>query len=201
MPDDDLWTRLDCLEGLVTRADGIELAKHASSVPPAQAIVEVGSYKGKSTSFLAHGALAGFGALVFAVDAWDSPGNVTGRFGFAEPETFETFQAQIEQAGVSDHVTALKGHSSAAALLWPLYEKALPIGLLFIDADHAASSVRGDFHAWRPHLAPGATVIFDDIDTQRNPGVHVVVDELCAAGELTFIEKPVDTKLAVCVRP
>lgn len=164
----------DELEGLITAEVGDTLSIYAAQVPADQAIVEVGSYKGKSTCYLAAGAKSGAGAKVYAVDAWDTAGNVTGRFGFAEPSTREAFERQVRSARLWSRVVPLQGFSTDIAAEW----SGPPVGLLFIDADHAEHNVRADFRAWEPHLAPGATVIFDDVDTARNPGVRVVVDEV-----------------------
>jgi hypothetical protein len=162
------------LEGLVPEEVCNTLYDLASCVPPDQAIVEIGSYKGKSTCFLAAGAKNGLGARVWAVDPWDLNGNITGRFGFAEARTREMFRHQVEEAGLSDHITAIRGFSIAVAKTWD----GPPIGLLYVDGDHREAAVRGDWNAWQPHLVEGATVVFDDLDTPKNPGVRVVVDEL-----------------------
>lgn len=162
------------LEGLVPDEVCKTLYDLASVVPPDQAIVEIGSYKGKSTCFLAAGAQNGAGARVWAVDPWDLHGNVTGRFGFAEATTRQAFGRQIDAAGLRDRITAIRGFSVNVARKW----SGPPIGLLYIDGDHREAAVRADWKAWKRHLAEGATVVFDDLDTPKNPGVRVVVDEL-----------------------
>lgn len=166
--------RLASLSGLVSPEVGEALARHASLVPEDEAIVEVGSFKGKSTCYLAAGSKAGLGAKVFAVDPWDSPGNVTGRFGFAEPSTRETFDEQIRSMRFVSRVTARQGFSVDVAKEWggPW------IGLLFIDGDHSEQAVRADFQAWKPNLRDGTTVVFDDYLSPRNPGVKAAVDSL-----------------------
>lgn len=174
---DDLVDRLDALEGLIPRDVGVVLAGYAADVPADLAVVEVGSYKGKSGCFLAAGAKAGHGAHVWCVDAWDTDGNVTGRFGFADPATFTAFEAQVRKMRYTQRITPLKGFSADVAATWA----GPAVGLLYIDADHNAHNVRADFKAWEPHLAPDAVVVFDDLDTKRNPGVRVVVDELRVA--------------------
>lgn len=166
---------LSGLEGLISDEVGLKLAELAGSVPGTEAIVEIGSYKGKSTSFLAAGAIEGNGALVFAVDPWDTPGNAGGRFGFDKRETREAFFRQIKRAGVADQIVARQGFSRKIAATWKL-----PVGLLYIDGSHIEADVRADWQAWSPHLAPGAVVAFDDYRTERNPGVTRVVNGLIA---------------------
>jgi predicted O-methyltransferase YrrM len=165
---------LSSLEGLIPDAVGERLAELASFVPPEQAIVEIGSYKGKSTSYLATGAMNGLRAAVHAVDPWDTPGNAGGRFGFDRPDTFKAFQAQIARAGVLGWVTPHKGFSADVAKAWT----GPRIGLLYVDGSHTEADVAKDWAAWSPRLAPGAVVAFDDYETKNNPGVARVVNRL-----------------------
>lgn len=162
------------LQGLITDDIGAVLRELAAQVPADQAIVEIGSYKGMSTAYLALGAKNGFGAPVFAVDPWDLPGNVYGKHGYSAPIVREEFETQLRAARVWGQVTPVKAFSTDAARDWT----GSPIGLLFIDGDHQERSVRADVEAWTPYLAPGHVLAFDDIDTKRNPGVRRVVDTL-----------------------
>lgn len=166
--------KLEELEGLCPPDVCRTLYTLALSVPSDQAIVEIGSFKGQSTCWLAAGGRDGRGACVWAVDPWDLRGNVTGRFGFADPRTRETFQRQVVDAGLADRITAIRAFSVKAAAAW----EGPPIGLLYIDGDHSERAVRADWQSWSPHLAADAIVVFDDLDTPKNPGVRVVVDEL-----------------------
>lgn len=199
------FTELDCLDGLVSDADGRVLTLLALQVPARQVIVEVGSFKGKSSCYMATGASEALNNVpVIAVDAWDTAGNVTGRFGYADPATHLAFIEQVERMGFThgEEIISVKGFSADVAREWTA--RGLPddpIGLLFIDGDHGEENVRRDFLAFRSRLAEAAWVAFDDIDTARNPGVRVVVDELVDRGDLLFIGKPEGTKLAVCARP
>lgn len=166
--------RLAALSGLVSPEVGQALARLAAQVPEDEAIVEVGSFRGKSTCYLAAGAKSGNGAKVWAVDPWDTPGNVTGRFGFAEPSTRQTFDAQVKSMRLSPRITPLQGFSSDVARGW----SGPDVGMLFIDGDHSAASVLGDFVAWQPHLANRAVVVFDDYLSERSRGVKEAVDVL-----------------------
>lgn len=175
----------DEMSGLLAAGNGEELRRLAALVPDDEAIVEVGSYRGQSTAFLASGST---GAKVFAVDPWDLDGNVSGRFGFAEKSTRNLFEYQLRAARLWSRVTPVQGFSIDVAADW----KGPQVGLLFIDGDHSENAVRADVAAWTPHLADGATVAFDDYNTPRNPGVKAVVDAL---GWPTVFA---GTSLAVC---
>lgn len=166
------------LSGLITLEVGAALRDLAARVPTHLAIVEIGSYKGMSTAHLAQGAKEGQGAHVWAVDPWDLPGNVYGKHGYSAPIVREEFERQLRAMRLWSRVTPVRAFSIDAAADW----KGPEVGLVYIDADHAEKSVRADVHAWIPHLAEGHVIAFDDLDTPRNPGVRVVVEELVATG-------------------
>ena len=65
-----LAEKLAALEGLISPAVGKELARLAFLTAPEKAIVEIGSYRGKSTCYLASGAVSQF------VDRYDIPAHV-----------------------------------------------------------------------------------------------------------------------------
>jgi predicted O-methyltransferase YrrM len=175
--------------GLLNPGIGDALHDLATEVPANQAIVEIGSYKGKSTAYLAAGSKAGQGVPVYAVDPWDLPGNIAGKHGFTDPEVREAFEKQLRALRLWSRVTPIRAFSTDAAHAWdgPL------VGLLFIDGDHDEESVRADLEAWVPHLAPSHVVAFDDYATRRNPGVRAVVDTLVG-----YRVKIVAEHLAVC---
>jgi hypothetical protein len=193
----EVIARLAALEGLIPEAVGLKLADLAAKVPEHQAIVEIGSYKGKSTCYLAAGSEAGGLASVFAVDPWDTPGNPGGRFGFDQAATHAAFQRQVVLMGYHLVISPLKGFSRDVAKRWGQGRR--PIGLLYIDGSHTEADVRADLSAWSPFLAAGAVVAFDDYRTERNPGVAKVVDPLRAAGHWRWEEGP--TPLVVAYLP
>lgn len=175
--------KLAALPGLIPDGQGVMLAKYAAQVPPSSTIVEIGSYKGKSTCYLAYGA-GRHGAKVWAIDPWYLPGNVDGVHGFAQKGTRDLFDLAVKSMGYADRIFALQSFSVDAAQYYTV-----PVGLLYIDGNHREAAVREDFEVWKRHLIPGAYVIFDDLDTPRNPGVRVVVDEVVATQDYQWWKK------------
>ena len=170
--------KLEALSGLIPHDEGLALADLAAAAPATEAIVELGSFKGKSTAYLAAGAKRGDGARVWAVEPHDLPGNVYGKHGYSAPEVRAAFEAQLRSVRLWSSVEYVQAFSWVAAESWD----GPPVGLLFIDGDHAEDAIRRDLAAWERHLAPHAVVAFDDLDTPKNPGVRVVVDDLVAGG-------------------
>lgn len=193
------FATLDSLEGLIGPDHGRILHDLAASVRADLAIVEIGSYKGKSTAYLAAGAAAGYGAPVYAVDPWDlqelpppGPGPATAirraaiKYGFNQTSTREQFHRQLATAGVTRNVTPIRGYSAAVAAGY----EGPPIGLLYVDGDHTETGVAADLNAWWPHLANPATVVFDDYQSHpANAGVRVVVDRLADLVDLEFADR------------
>lgn len=183
---------LETLDGLISAEVGELLHNHAAVVPASNAIVELGSYKGKSTAYLARGAIIGYGAPVLAVDAWSEEvsawrNRVLERLPSA---TYHEFLDQLKRAGVQKQVTPVRSMTTLAAEMWgESIGNGNPVGLLYIDGDHHFEAVMADFRAWRPHLSDDALIIFDDYDTDTNPGVLAAVSALAENGEITNVEK------------
>lgn len=57
------------------------------------------------------------------------------------------------------------------------------VELLFVDSSHERDPTLAEIAAWRPALAPGALVVFDDYGHPGFPGVAEAVAELGARGE------------------
>ncbi len=59
-----------------------------------------------------------------------------------------------------------------------------PVDLLYIDSSHERQPTIDEVHAWRPALAPGAAIVFDDFGHPDYPGVKAAVDELGLDGRV-----------------
>ncbi len=100
--------------------------------------MEIGSYKGKSTCYLASATIHN----VYAVDPWDLTGNVNGRFGFAQASTREAFDLQTKPY---PNIIPVQGFAVKVAESF-----AMPVGLLYVDGDHSEQAVYNDVLAWLP---------------------------------------------------
>jgi predicted O-methyltransferase YrrM len=59
-----------------------------------------------------------------------------------------------------------------------------PVDVLYIDSSHERQPTIDEVHAWRPALAPGAAIVFDDYGHPDYPGVREAVQELGLDGHL-----------------
>jgi predicted O-methyltransferase YrrM len=158
------------VEGMVSDAEAAKLMKLAAGVPEDVCIVEVGSYRGRSTCALAIGAE---GARVYAIEPHESfAGVLGGSFG---PPDRRAFFENLLRVGVVEKVRLVNLSAEVVCKGWTL-----PIGLLWIDGDHTEEGVRRDFGAFEPFLRPGGVVAFHDA---RDPegGPAKLIEELLAS--------------------
>lgn len=126
-------------------------------------IVEVGSWKGKSTIWLARGSEAGARVPIFAVDPHTGSPELRELFG-DRIWTLPEFEENIERAGVGDLVFPLVTASEEAAA-----DFSRPVELLFIDGAHDVASVRGDIDVWLPWVVEGGVVAMHDTGRDQEP--------------------------------
>lgn len=149
------FREVERIRGWCSIAEGDLLYRLARSVDPTLAIVEIGSYQGKSTCYLA---LGSEGAPVFAVDLWSLHRRVP-RYRTAGRH----FRRNVKRVGVADRIVPIRGFSVEVGKSW----KGPEIGLLYIDGCHSTPAVIADFKAWQKHLAAGAVVAFHDYHMKR----------------------------------
>lgn len=141
-------------------------------------VVEIGSWQGYSTSFLARAVKDSGNGSFFAIDHFR--GNVGKedryRVGAADLSDLRAnFERNMRQLGVWDAVHLLDMPDDDAAER--LHGRT--VRFLFIDGDHSRSGVEKDIRLFFPLLHPGAIVVFDDF-APRFPGLLEAVDDLLA---------------------
>jgi predicted O-methyltransferase YrrM len=176
---DDFLTwqrRFADVEGYLHDLEGYTLLQIAATGGGVGAIVEIGSYLGRSTAFLAAGSKGAGREKVVAVDHFrGSPEHQAGQ-PLASPtlvregSTFRQFQENLRRHQLDDYVTPVVSSSADAARQW-----VGPIRLLFIDGDHSYEQSREDFESWSPFVVPHGLICFHDITTW--PGVTRFYEE------------------------
>jgi len=133
------------------------------------ALVEIGSFKGKSTVALALGSSL--------MSMRKRPVHAIDPFGlYMKQSYYGTFMENVKKNGVTDYVIPIRKYSTEA------YEECpRQIALLFIDGDHAYESVKHDITHYAPRVVPGGVLAFHDYGTGW-PGVTQAVNELCPPG-------------------
>lgn len=145
-------------EGWLTEGQAALLAAAAATCPPDGQIVEIGSFRGRSTVVLA--SLAPAGATVVAIDP--HAGNDRGP---QEIDGYETaaaadrvaFERNLAAAGVADRVRHVAAFSDAAH---DLVEGAIEV--LYIDGAHRYRPARNDIRDWGRRVSDGGTLLIHD---------------------------------------
>ena len=145
-------------------------------------IVEVGSYRGRSTVALAFGSQDGHQCPIFAIEPHERfTGVYGGRFGPRDRAAF--FEAMLA-TGAWEIVRLVNVSSEVVTPGWTL-----PVGLLWLDGDHSYEGVSRDYRCWERHLLPGTVLALDDT---RSPdlGPARLVAELVDGGRWRVVAAP-----------
>lgn len=140
------------VDGFLSFAEEKFLYESARACKEEGVIVEIGSFKGKSTIWLAKGALAGKKLKIYAVDPHISDLEHTDK-----KSSFPIFKENLKKASVTQMVTPIVAKSEDAVKKW---DKA--ISFLWIDGDHSYAGAKKDFDLWSPFVIDGAVIAFHD---------------------------------------
>lgn len=148
--------------------------KAGVDLPGPNAIVEIGSYHGKSTVVLGNVVKAFFRDIkVYAIDPHDGNVGAIDQAITSLPPSLEIFKRNMVNEGLADVVELIKNFSFNVK--WEL-----PISLLFIDGLHDYCNVARDFWHFANYVKPGGYIAFHDY-ADYYPGVMAFVDELIAS--------------------
>jgi len=173
------------IDGWLSDAEGELLYKLAKNVPKGQAIVEIGSWKGKSTVWMAKGTEAGQKNKVYAIDPHRRSKSHVSE---GEGDTYPIFLDNLSKAGVKDIVVPLVMTSAEAVRNWKRN-----VGLLWIDGCHEYEDVKHDLLVWKQYLSAGAVVALHDCD---QPGPAGVAEEYSVNSNEFAITHFIDTTVA-----
>jgi MMP 1-O-methyltransferase len=163
-------------------SERVQLYLLAAELPAGACVVEIGSWVGVGTCYLAAGLRAAAGGSVYAVDTFrgttlDPKSQTAWAASVAKlgGSTLPLLRRHLRRFGLEPLVVPIEADSVAAAAGYA----GPPIDLLYIDGDHVYEAVRADFEAWRGKVRPGGLLAFHDVD-DRHPGVARLVAEALA---------------------
>ncbi len=154
----EIAARIAGIDGWLTDAQAEVLYGVARRCPPGGRIVEIGSFRGRSTVVLASAAPSG--AEVVAIDP--HAGNDRGPReidGFAAEAATDAaaFAANLARAGVADRVRHVARSSDDAR-----DQVDDPIDVLYVDGAHRFGPAGRDLRTWGARVADGGTVVVHD---------------------------------------
>ena len=155
---DDAFEKADAVDGWLTRGQAHRLWEGAQRLGPAAQVVEIGSYRGRSTIVLARGAPADASVVAIDPHAGNDRGprqiRASSRLGAAD---HQAFMENLQRAGVADRVRHVRRRSADAA-----DAVAGQIDLLYVDGAHRYRFARDDLRLWGPRVGPGGTLLVHD---------------------------------------
>jgi MMP 1-O-methyltransferase len=149
------------IQGWMGETELLWLAQAAAKVPKGGSIVEIGSYKGRSTCALAENTEA----RVYSVDIWSECGTDGWYY-----DVFRANTAHLKNVRPINHASIWAARKAA--------DLSRRFDLIFIDAAHDEYNVRQDIMAWQPLLVEGGTFCGHDYGFAGWPDVKRIVDEL-----------------------
>jgi Methyltransferase domain len=155
---DETLSAVADVEGWMTEAQARRLWESARAVPADGRIVEIGSFRGRSTIVLAKA--AAHSAELVAIDPHGGddrgPNEYTPDRALGDSD-YATFHANLEQAGVEPSVRHVRRRSQQA-----LDEVAGPIDMLYIDGAHRYQFAKPDIEQWGRRVGRGGTMLIHD---------------------------------------
>ena len=146
------------VEGWMTDAQARRLWDGARAVPADGRIVEIGSFRGRSTIVLAKAADDTVELVAIDPHGGDDrgPNEYTPDRELGDSD-HATFHANLVTAGVESRVRHIRRRSADA-----LGEVAAPIDMLYIDGAHRYQFAKPDIERWGPRVRDGGTLMIHD---------------------------------------
>ncbi|MBV9214250.1 MAG: class I SAM-dependent methyltransferase [Actinobacteria bacterium] len=155
---DDALRAIDGVEGWLSPDQAEWLWRHARGVRAGGRIVEIGSYRGRSTILLATAAAAGVEIVAIDPHAGNDrgPQQIEGSASEGEAD-HRAFLANLSSAGVAGRVRHVRLPSADARGAW-----SGEIDLLYVDGAHRYRPARDDIRDWGERVRPGGTMLVHD---------------------------------------
>ncbi|MGN6473562.1 MAG: class I SAM-dependent methyltransferase [Mycobacteriales bacterium] len=164
----------DDAKGFMPEAEAEALYDAAWAMAPYGPILEIGTYCGKSATWLGAAAKARGGKVVTVDHHRGSEENQAGwehhdtdlvDQSIGLMDTLPFFRQTMHAAGLEDVVTAVIAKSPTAAALW-----STPLAMLFIDGGHAEEHAQADYANWSRFVMPDGVLAIHDVFPDPNDG-------------------------------
>lgn len=187
---------VDSVKGFLSIDEGEALYHHGRAACAHGPLLEIGSYCGRSTLYLAL-ACRDAGGHVFAVDHHrgseeHQPGELFHDSGLVDPrsgtlDTFHEFRSNLQRAGLEDVVIPVVAPAGRFAACFQG-----SLGLVFIDGGHSLDAALADYRAWSTRLSAGGLLAIHDVypDAAEGGQAPITVYRLALASGLF---EPIDS--------
>jgi predicted O-methyltransferase YrrM len=169
---DDAWTATKNVPGFLGENEARFLGLLAACIPAKGAIVEIGSFKGRSTVMLAKVASHyGLGPII-SIDPHTHMLS-TGHEHDNRPSTYEDFLSSLQRAGVEQHVEIHRAYSTEVSRTWNR-----AVRFLWIDGDHSYEGAKQDFDGFISFVSPMGVVALHDALNHFPGPIRVFVEDM-----------------------
>ncbi len=146
------------IEGWLTKKEGMYFYNYAYRAKNNLQIVEIGSWKGRSTTCFGLGLKESkkTASKVYAIDP--HTGSTEHRLLLGEINTYPEFLENIKKANIAEYIEPIKDYSLNAVDKF----KDNTIDFIFFDGAHDLKNIRLDFISWFPKLKPHGLCAFHD---------------------------------------
>ena len=167
-------------------------------------VVEIGSYCGKSTVWLAAAARLG-GRTVVTVDHHRGSEEMQAGWEHHDAslvaddgrmDSLPALRRTLGEGGLEDVVVAVVGNSATIARWWTT-----PAAMVFVDGGHGPEPAHADYDGWAPHVAPGGLLAIHDVFPDPADGGRPPYEVYLRAVADGFTEERVVGSLRVLRRP
>lgn len=142
-------------------------------------VLEIGSFKGKTTVFLSHAIKAlDLEKQLHTIDPYTGEASEVGCSDENIESAYETFKEATANLDNHEHVRAYSDETLSQ------FEDTT-FSLVFVDGDHTYEGVMADYRNYAPLLADGGIMVFDDYANPQWPGVGRAVEAIIGEGKLT----------------
>ncbi|MGI9036799.1 MAG: class I SAM-dependent methyltransferase [Pyrinomonadaceae bacterium] len=169
---EELLKEVETVEGYLAPREMRFLALLAACPTAAGEILEIGSFKGKSTIILAKSAALAGDTKINAVDPLNAP-SATDPDLRGDTSSLKDFQHNIKTREVADKIEFHQTFSSELAKTWDA-----PLRLLWIDGDHTYKGTKLDFENFARFLNDGAIVAMHDVLHEFDGGIRVFIENV-----------------------
>ena len=155
---DEVLASVADVEGWMSPDQARRLHDAARTAAPGQRIVEIGSFRGRSTIVLASAAEPGVEVVAIDPHAGNDrgPQEIEG-FAAEAADDHAVFNRNLAAAGVADRVRHVRAFSDAA-----LVDVPGAVQVLYVDGAHRYAPARADIRDWGARVEPGGTMLIHD---------------------------------------